>query len=210
MKRTGFDTMSPWLYPFYICRHPRDGFLELKANKKGSTAVVLVTVLLWLFVELFYRVASGFDMNSFNAEDTSLLRTAVTTVLMFVMVCLSNWCICTLMDGKGKVKDICVVAANALVPYIIVRILTTMLSWTLAGDEQVFLTYAVVVAEIWGALIAFSGLQEIHEYSFAKTILAIVLTIACLIIMFFITLMLLILFEQLYFFVTTLIFELRY
>ena len=47
-------------------------------------------------------------------------------------------------------------------------------------------------------------------YSFAKTILAIVLTIACLIIMFFITLMLLILFEQLYFFISTLIFEMRY
>lgn len=210
MKRTGFDTMSPYLYPFYIIKHPRDGFLELKANKKGSTAVVLITVVLWLFVELFYRSATGYDMNQFNAADMSLLRTAVVTVIMFVMVCLSNWCICTLMDGKGKLKDICVVAANALVPYIIVRFLTTMLSWVLAGDEQVFLTYAVVVSELWGAVIAFSGLQEIHEYSFIKTIYAIGLTIVCLIIMFFITLMLLILFEQVYYFVVTVMFELRY
>lgn len=209
-KRTGFDTMSPYLYPFYICRHPRDGFLELKANKKGSSIVVLITVSLWLFVELFYRVATDFDMNSFKSADTSLLRTAVTTVVMFLMVCLSNWCICTLMEGKGKLKDICVVAANALVPYIIVRFVTTILSWVLAGDEQVFLTYAVTVAWIWAALIAFSGLQEIHEYSFVKTITAIFLTIVCLIIMFFLALMLLILFEQLYFFVTTLIFEIRY
>lgn len=209
-KRTGFDTMSPYLYPFYICRHPRDGFLELKANKKGSPTVVLISVALWLMVELFFRVATGYDMNQFDAADTSLLRTAVVTVLMFVMVCLSNWCICTLMDGKGKLMDICVVAANALVPYIIVRFITTMLSWVLAGDEQVFLTYAVVVSEIWGAMIAFSGLQEIHEYSFLKTIYAIVLTIVCLIIMFFITLMLLILFEQLYSFVVTLVFDLRY
>ena len=210
MKRTGFDTMSPWLYPFYICRHPRDGFLELKANKKGSTVVVLTTVILWLFVELFYRVASAFDMNDFNAADTSLLRTAVTTVMVFVMVCLSNWCICTLMDGKGKLIDICVVGANALVPYIIARFLTTMLSWVFAGDEQVFLNYAVIVAEIWGVLIAFCGLQEMHEYTFIKSIAAIGLTIVCLIIMFFIVLLLLILFEQLYFFLTTIIFELRY
>lgn len=202
--------MSPYLYPFYICRHPRDGFLELKANKKGSSLVVLITVLLWLFVELFYRVATDFDMNSFKTADTSLLRTAVTTVVMFLMVCLSNWCICTLMEGKGKLKDICVVAANALVPYIIVRFVTTLLSLVLAGDEQVFLTYAVTVAWIWAAMIAFSGLQEIHEYSFVKTITAIFLTIVCLIIMFFLALMLLILFEQLYFFVTTLIFEIRY
>ena len=210
MKRTGFDTMSPYLYPFYICRHPRDGFLELKANKKGSPLVVLITIGLWLAVEMFFRVATGYDMNQFDAADTSLLRTAVVTVLMFVMVCLSNWCICTLMDGKGKLMDICMVAANALVPYIIVRFITTMLSWVLAGDEQVFLTYAVVVSEIWGAMIAFSGLQEIHEYSFLKTIYAIVLTVVCLIIMFFIVLMLLILFEQLYSFIVTLVFDLRY
>ena len=209
-KRTGFDTMSPYLYPFYICTHPRDGFLELKANKKGSSTVVFITVLLWLFVELFYRAAAGFDMNPFDPEDTSLLRTAVVTIIMFAMVCLSNWCICTLMDGKGKLMDICVVAANALVPYIIVRFITTVFSWVLAGDEQMFLTYAVTVSWIWAALIAFSGLQEIHEYSFAKTVLSIVLTIVCLIIMFFIVLMLLMLFEQLYFFITTVIFEIRY
>lgn len=202
--------MSPYAYPFYICRHPRDGFLELRANKKGSSSVVLITVLLWLFVELFYRVATGYDMNQFEAADTSLLRTAVVTVLMFVMVCLSNWCICTLMEGKGRMIDICVVAANALVPYIIVRFVTTILSWVLAGDEQVFLTYAITVSQIWGAIIAFSGLQEMHEYSFIKTIYSIILTIVALIIMFFIVLMVLILFEQLYFFVVTVIFELRY
>ena len=210
MKRTGFDTMSPYLYPFYILKHPRDGFLELKANKKGSTLVVLVTVIAWLFVELFYRSATGYDMNQFDAADMSLLRTAVVTVIMFVMVCLSNWCICTLMEGKGKLKDICVVAANALGPYIIVRFITTMLSWVLAGDEQVFLTYAVVVSELWAVVIAFCGLQEIHEYTFIKTIYAIGLTIVCLIIMFFIALMLLILFEQVYYFVVTVVFELRY
>lgn len=210
MKRTGFDTMSPFAYPFYICKHPRDGFLELRANKKGSSTVVLITVLCWLFVELFYRTATDYDMNLFEAADTSLLRTAIVTVLMFVMVCLSNWCICTLMEGKGRMIDICVVAANALVPYIIVRFLTTMLSWFFAGEEQVFLTYAVTVSQIWGAIIAFSGLQEMHEYSFVKTIYSIILTIVALIIMFFITLMVLMLFEQLYFFIVTVIFELRY
>ena len=202
--------MSPYAYPFYILKHPRDGFLELRANKKGSTTVVLITVLLWLFVELFYRSATDYDMNQFNTADMSLLRTAVVTIIMFVMVCLSNWCICTLIEGKGKLKDICVVAANALVPYIIVRFLTTVLSWVLAGDEQVFLTYAVVVSEIWAAIIAFSGLQEMHEYTFVKTIWSIFLTIVCLIIMFFIALMLLILFEQLYYFIVTVVFELRY
>ena len=209
-KRTGFDTMSPYLYPFYICMHPRDGFLELKANKKGSSLVVTIIIALWLLVEMFHRTATGYDMNTFQAEDTSLLRTSVITIMIFFMVAISNWCFCTLLDGKGKLKDICVVAANALVPYIIVRFITVCGSWVLAGDEQVFLSYAVVVSEIWAFFIAFSGLQEIHEYSFAKTLLAILLTIVGLIIILFLALMLLMLFQQVYFFVASLYFELSY
>lgn len=209
-KRTGFDTMSPYLYPFYICMHPRDGFLELKANKKGSSLVVTIIIAAWLLVEMFYRTATGYDMNDFATEDTSLLRTSVITVMIFFMVAISNWCFCTLLDGKGRLKDICVVASNALVPYIIVRFLTTCGSWVLAGDEEVFLTYAVVLSEVWGFFIAFSGLEEIHEYSFGKTILAVFLTLVGLIIILFLALMLLMLFQQVYFFVASLYFEISY
>ena len=149
-------------------------------------------------------------MNPFDKEDLSLLRTGLITVIIFVMVCLSNWCICTLIDGKGKLVDICTVAAYALVPYIAVRFITTLLSLVLAGDEQVFLTYAVVVSEIWACIIAFSGLEQIHEYTIGKTVVSILLTIVGLIIMLFIALMLLILFQQLYYFIATVIFEFRY
>ncbi len=210
MKRTGFDTMSPFLYPFYIMRHPRDGFLELKVNKKGSPKVVGVILALWLFVELFYRSATGFDMNTTENESASLLRTSLVTIVMYVMVCLCNWCICTLIDGKGKLADICVVTAIALVPYIIIRFITTVCSWFLAGDEEMILTYLVTISQIWGALIAYNGLQEIHEYSFAKTAISIILTFAGLIIMFFIALLLLMLFQQLYFFVATVASEIIY
>ena len=210
MKRTGFDTMSVFAYPFYICKHPRDGFLELKANKKGSPLVVTIIVALWLFVELFYRVVTDFDMNPFTNAPVSLLRTALITVIIFFMVAISNWCFCTLLDGKGKILDICVVLSCALVPYIFARFATTLLSLVMAGDEKVFLNYIVIITEIWGAVIAFSGLEEIHEYSVPKTILAIFLTLVGLTIMLFIALMLLSLFQQLYFFIVTVFYQIRY
>ena len=210
MKRTGFDTMSPYAYPFYICMHPRDGFLELKANKKGSLSVVSIILALWLAVEVIRRTATGYDMNSFNPEDASLLRTAVITIIIYFMVCLSNWCFCTLLDGKGRLRDICVVAAYALVPYIIVRAITIPLSWVLTGSESVFLNYAVIISEIWAAGIAFSGLEEVHEYSIPKTVMAVFLTFVGLVIMLFVALMLLMLFQQVYFFIVTIIFEAKY
>lgn len=210
MKRTGFDTMSPYAYPFYICMHPRDGFLEMKANKKGSLLVTSIIVVLWLLVEIFHRTATGYDLNNFAAEDSSLLRTSVITIMIYFMVCLSNWCFCTLLDGKGRLADICVVAAYSLVPYIIVRFITVLLSWVLTGNESVFLNYAIIIAEVWCAGIAFSGLEEIHEYSIPKTVLAVFLTFVGLVIILFVALMLLMLFQQVYFFIVTIIFEAKY
>lgn len=210
MKRSGFKEMSPYRYPFYTILHPKDGFQEMKFNKKGSVIVTLVILAAWLFVELIYRTATAFDMNSFIHEDISLFRVSVITIIMYGMVCVSNWCFCTLLDGKGKFKDICIVASYSLLPYIIIRFITVLLSLVLAGDEKILLNYVVLLSQLWGFIMACTGLQEIHEYSFRKTMLSIVLTLAGVIIMFFVSLLLIMLIQQLYNFITTVSFELRY
>ncbi|MBO5197503.1 MAG: YIP1 family protein [Lachnospiraceae bacterium] len=210
MKRSGFQEMSPYRYPFYTILHPRDGFQEMKFNKKGSMTVMLMILAAWLFVELFYRSAMAFDMNPFIYQDVSLLRVAVITIIMYVMVCLSNWCFCTLLDGKGKLKDICIVASYSLLPYIIVRFVTVLLSVVMTGEEQMILDYLVILSQVWCFAMAYTGLQEIHEYSFKKTLMSIVLTLVGVVIMFFISILLIMLLQQLYNFIVTVTFELRY
>ena len=140
MKRIKYNTASPFKYPLYICRNPRDGFIEMKANHKASLFVAFIIVVCWVFAEVFYRVATSYDMNNFSMEEISLFRTSLITIIMYVMVCVSNWCFCTLLDGKGKLKDICVVGAYALFPYVVVRVFTTLCSFVLAGDEKIFMT----------------------------------------------------------------------
>ena len=78
-KRTGFDTMSPYLYPFYICMHPRDGFLELKANKKGSSLVVtiIIAAVVAAFAAIAFIVYKLFVKNlekCYDEEDDLLLE----------------------------------------------------------------------------------------------------------------------------------------
>ncbi len=211
MKRiSGFEEMSPWRYPFYILFHPIDGFQELKANKKGSMKCAIIIVLAWLLVEVFHRSFTSYDMNPYGMESQEMFRVSIMTVLMYVLACLSNWCFCTLLDGKGRLKDICVVGAYSLLPYVIVRLVTVMLSWVLVTDEQVMLTYALVLSEIWCALMIIVGLGEIHEYTLKKVFLSIFLTIVGIIIMLFLSLVVIMLLQQLYFFVATVSFELKY
>ena len=210
MKRTGFDTMSVYRYPFYIMMHPSDGLSEMKVNKKGSPIVAAIIVLLWLLAELLYRSTTDFDVNPFYNEDVRLFRVAVITIAMYAMVCVSNWCFCTLLEGKGRLKDIAVVIAYALLPYVLTRIGWILMSGLFTADEQIIFSYCVTLAKIWSAVIAFLGLREIHEYSVKKTIVSVFLTILGLLIILFLSLLFIMLMQQLYSFVLTLIFELTY
>lgn len=210
MKRSGFETMSPYRYPFYILFHPIDGFQEMRANKKGSLLMATIIVSCWMLVEVMHRTFTDFDMNAFDPENTSLLRVALITVVMYLMACVSNWCFCTLLDGKGKLKDIFVVGAYSLLPYVIVRFITILLSHIFVGSEQMLLTYCVVLSEVWCAFMVVAGLQEIHEYSLKKVFFSLFLTVVGIIIILFLALAFVQLFEKLYFFFATIILELRY
>ncbi len=210
MKRSGFDTMSPYRYPFYILLHPIDGYQEMRMNRKGSLTAAMLIVLSWLAVELFYRSMTSYDMNPFDVKNMLVFRVALITVLMYVMACISNWCFCTLLDGKGKMRDIFIVGAYSLLPYVLVRFATVFLSWIMVGDEQMLLTYAVIISEVWCGISLIVGLQEIHEYSLKRVFLSLLLTVVGIIIMLFLSLVVVMLFQKLYYFVATVIFEIRY
>lgn len=210
MKRSGFREMSPYRYPLYILLHPKDGFQEMMINRKQSPLAAGAIVAAWLLVELFYRTCTDFDMNPFRIQQTNLLRVAVITVLMYAMACVANWCFCTLMDGKGKLKDIFIVGAYSLLPYVIVRFFTVSLSWVLVGSEKILLDFCVVISQLWCAVTALCGLQEIHEYSLKKVLFSLFLTVVGIVIMLFLSLLVIMLGQQLYYFAATVAFELRY
>ena len=208
MKYSGFDTMSPWKYPLYILLHPTDGFQELKYNKKGSKRIVCLIILFWFLEELFYKLKMDFDFNTVDVKDVNVIMLLFSTVILFVVATVANWCFCTLMDGKGTYKDICVVVSYALIPYIAVGFITVVLSWVFVLDEGAIVTYLRVIALLWSAWLGMSGLSVIHEYSAKKTVASVLLTILGMLIILFIAFLCFMLLQQLVLFVSTLRLEL--
>ena len=205
-KFMAFDKMSPYAYPFYIMFHPRDGFQEMKYYKKTSNLITGAIVVLWLITELFYRSFADFDFNM--KQEADFLITFLATVGVFFVVTISNWCFCTMMDGKGSYKEICAVCAYSLLPYIFVRILTTLLSRVMTLDEGILLNYSVTLSLVWSFLVLFAGLGEIHEYSEGKTAGSLVLAVLGMLIILFILLLLATVFRQLGVFLWTVFLEL--
>lgn len=210
MKRSGFESMSPFVYPFYTMIHPKDGFQEMKMNRKTSVSVTLLIAGAYVVTEMLSRKFKDFDMNSFDSERVSIVRVFLIMTAMFFMVTASNWCFCTLLDGKGKYKDICHVASCALLPMLIMKLLTILLSHALTIPENIIIFYPNLVAQMWSFLLFFVGLSEIHDYSAKKTLFSILLTAVGILVMLFLSMLLVMLFQQLYYFLMTVIFELKY
>ncbi|MBO5197659.1 MAG: YIP1 family protein [Lachnospiraceae bacterium] len=210
MKRSGFQTMSPYAYPFYIMTHPKDGFQEMKMNQKSSVSVTVLIIGIYILVEMLYRKYVPIDLNEYDRDQLSFVRLFIIMVATFFIVTGANWCFCTLLDGKGKFKDICYVAACAVLPMILMNILTLIASRFLTANESVILEYPALVIKGWALVIFFIGLSEIHDYSGKKTFLSLILTVVGILIILFLGLLLVMLFQQLYQFVELIIFDFKY
>lgn len=210
MKKSNFAEMSPLEYLLYTIFHPVDGFQEMKFNKKGSRLIMISIIVLWVFEELLTRIFTDYDLNKYSSEDESLLRVAIITGLTFLIAILANWCFCTLLDGKGRLADIAIVGAYSLIPYIVIRLFIMLLSHIVTSETETFFNYILVVSIIWSFVIAFSGLQVMHEYSSLMTIVSLVLTVVGILIIMFIGLIAVQLYQQIIMFVSTIIMELNY
>lgn len=210
-RRDYYANMSRFAYPFYILFHPAVGFQELKNNKKFSLLFANGILLLWVIYKILDWGYSDFDFMSEQAlmNEVSIPQILLTTVLIFAIAVTSNWCFCTLMDGKGRAKEIWIACAYALIPYILLGILRVLLTHVMILDEASYLIYMRAIGLIWSALLEFIALKEIHEYSGPKTILSIVLTILGVLIIAFLVVLVSGIAQQIYSFFATVIYELR-
>ena len=134
----------------------------------------------------------------------------VKSFVIFGAWTVGNWAVCTLLDGEGTMKNICIYSAYSLVPYVAQLFITTFLSHFLIRDESVFLNIIAIIGTGWTAVLLFSAIRSVHQYSAVKTVFAIILTIAAMLIMLFLLILLLFLIQQVAIFFMTLFTEISY
>ena len=66
-----------------------------------------------------------------------IVSAGMTGIFLLYVVC--NWAMCTLFDGEGSMKNIFIVTAYSLIPYICGRLIGTLLSHILIRDEYIFI-----------------------------------------------------------------------
>lgn len=168
-------------FTFYIYSHPFDGFWIMKKEKTDKWKTGLIILALLIVTTALRTLNSGylFSNSSLNNFSVWLLCVLVATVVF--VYCIANWALTTLAEGMGKFEDIFASLMYAVTPIVIANIPMTLLSLILTDNEAAFYNFIDIIIIGWSLFLLLAGNLTIHEYTMAKSIVTVVLSVVAMV-----------------------------
>lgn len=188
-------------FPAYILTHPIAGWTEFKNEKRGKMSVSITIILLYVVMKMLEYKYQGPVMNENNPQKFNSITILVYGVLPPILIAVSNWSVTTLMDGKGKMKEIFMMVCYSYLPVMVVGFANIVLSNVVTFDEAQFIEIMSGISWFLTAFMVLTGLLTIHEYGLGKVLLSVIATILAALIIAFIGLLIFNLAEQIYGFI---------
>lgn len=179
-----------WRFPTSVLFRPFKRFDEIKYEHKGSYAFAFFVLVLEMLIAIMSYVYTGFLINQNDIYRVNSLYLGLTVLFPVALFVLGNWCITTLMDGKGKLGEIFQVTMYALFPMCLLQIIALLLSNVLIKDEIVLVGALQGIGGLLFFVYLFIGLAVIHEYSLGRCVAALLLTIVAMMVLVFILMLL--------------------
>ena len=197
------------LFAFHLILHPFDGFWDLKHEKRGS--VRAGTTILAATIAVFYydSIGSGYVTNP-QAEYGTIFGAITGIVVPLALWIVANWCLTTLFDGEGSMKDVYIASTYSLLPLIITMIPATIASNFILANEVKTVSLITTIGLIWMGLLMFCGTMVTHDYTIGKNVITVLATLVGMICIMFIAILFSTLLGKLVSFVTNIVTELRY
>ena len=195
---------------FHVIFHPLDGFWDLKRERRGSLQASLLFVFLTIATLALEKLDTAFLFNENRLSQVNVLVDVITVLLVFTLWCVANWCTTSLMDGKGRMRDIVIAMGYALFPIVLIRLPLVLVSHVIILDEGAFYYMFGFIAYAWAAGLVFAGTMMTHEYTLGKTVFTCVITVIGMGIILFIGLLFFNVISEILKFVSTVYKELRF
>jgi hypothetical protein len=189
-------------YSLYLIFHPMNGFWDLKHEKKGNikSAFILISMVVLIFI--LRNNLTGFLIKGNQYKEVNLFFDVCGIIIPFALWCISSWCITTLLEGEGTIKDIIIATAYMLVPIILLNIPMLILSRLMINEELTYYYLLDSISLIWSLFLLITGTMTLHQFSLKKTILILMLTLIGVCIIFALTILFFALVQQVINFIT--------
>ncbi|MBR6807227.1 MAG: YIP1 family protein [Clostridia bacterium] len=198
------------LYAFHIIFHPFDGFWDLKHERRGSMKSALA-ILLFTIIAFFYKsIGTSYIFNPDDSQMLTVLGNIAAVVVPLLLWVIANWCITTLFEGEGSMKDIFIATCYSLTPLPLLMIPSTIASNFLITSEAGILSLLNGIAFVWLGLLLILGMMVTHDYSVGKNVLACIMTIVGMVFIMFIAVLFSTLMTQIVGFISDIITEISF
>ncbi len=198
------------LYVFHVIFHPFDGFWDLKHEKRGSVRSALLIFAITIATFCYQSVGTGYIFSPNQTTGVSVIMTVISVLMPLLLWCVANWCLTTLFEGEGSLKDIFVATCYSLAPLPLLTIPSVLLSNVLAESEGQIITLLTAVSFVWMACLVFVGMMVTHDYSLLKGMLTAVGTIVGAVFIMFVALLFTTLLGKMVSFISSIIVEINF
>jgi hypothetical protein len=156
-----------------IFKKPADLVYYVKRENKGGYLSGSIVLLAFILVYLADTYLSGFLFrNHFVGNLIQELSLVLTVFGLYVVV---NYLVSTFSDGEGRFKDVFVMSAYALIPFILFIPAMTIMSHFLTYNEAFIYTFYHQVVFYYTIFLFVYTLKEVHNYTLLETIKSILL-----------------------------------
>jgi len=190
--------------------HPVEAFRLLKEKGEGSLIISTVLLVLFYVITVLNDTSGGFAFTVFDSENYNAIYVLLSTVGLVLLWSLSNWLVCTLAGGIGKLSEIYTVTCYSLIPIIGARLCNLVLTHILVPDEGAFLGILLTVCTIYSLFMLIIGIMRVHDYEFGKFIGTAIFSVIGMIIIVFLLFLVFMLIQQVLTWLSTIFIEIRY
>lgn len=163
-------------FGFHVLTHPFDGFWDLKHEKRGSvkgaTAILVITVLAFVY----QAMGRGYLYDPYY-NGVNFVMTISSIVLPVALWVISNWCLTTLFEGEGSLRDVYITTCYAILPLPLTIFPAVLFSNFTILDEQSLVNLITTFGFVWAAMLLFFGMMQTHDYWPMKNVITIIGTV---------------------------------
>ncbi len=178
--KTKTDTipfMKELKFPFQVFAKPVDGYDDLKRHGSFSNRSAWIYLLGFFVTYLIWMYETNFLFNGLIPSEINVIEQFIGVMVPFGLWVVSNYLVCSIRDGDGKLTEVFQASALTLLPMIITFPILTVMSHALTLNESFIYEFVYGIGLSFTVIYFFIMVKEIHFYDIRPTFKNILITI---------------------------------
>lgn len=163
-------------YSLYFMRHPIDGCYGVRWEGKSSYLAANILLVIFTIIFIVNKYFTSFLTKTVREGRYELLSDVLYIAVVFILLIVSNYLVCTINDGEGSFKQIYTSFVYCLTPYLVMQPFIFLLSWVVTENEVFLVQFSTFFMVCWIITLILITIKELNNITVKETAKVVFLT----------------------------------